>query len=420
MSKNATREAQRKKITVALFIAQSLFSAATIAAFTLMPIIAANLTGNDAAAGIPSTVGLVGRAAAAYPIGWLMDRIGRRFGLAAGFGFGVVGAAVSVAGIAIGSFFIFCVGAVMFGFGRASAEQSRYVAAEVYEPARRAKIIGLIVFAGTVGSVLGPNIVKFSTETMTYFRLPENAGPFVFGFLFLLLALLITIFFLYPDPLQLSKAFEADEQLVDEFTPSAPLEELQIGVIFRKPLVQLALASMVIGQLVMTMIMTITPLHMDHHNHATEAISFVIMAHTLGMFGLSSVTGMLIDRLGRIPMIIFGGVVLIGASLLTPVSTEVPLLSTALFLLGLGWNFCFVAGSSLLTDSLKASEKGRIQGASEVLVSLGAGSGSLSTGLIFANGGITAVSAVGLAFALVLMGWLAWYRFTQSPKAAFG
>lgn len=421
MSTRTLHESQRRKITVALFVSQSLFSAAMIAAFTLMPIIAAQLTESDAAAGVPSTVGLVGRAAAAYPIGWLMDRVGRRLGLAAGFGFGVVGTAVSVFGIILGSFLLFCVGILLLGFGRASAEQSRYVAAEVVEPARRAKVIGLIVFAGTIGSILGPGIVDYSTGVASQIGIPENAGPFVFGFAFLLLAFLITFIFLYPDPLLLSKAFDNDaEPVQNSFVPPTTLRQIDLRAIFGKPLVQLALAAMVIGQLVMTMIMTITPLHMDHHDHATRSISFVIMAHTLGMFGLSSVTGMLIDRFGRIPMIILGALVLIMASVMAPLSTSVPLLSTALFLLGLGWNFCFIAGSSLLSDSLRPSEKGRIQGASEVLVSLGAGGGSLSTGFIFAGGGMTAVSAVGLGFALVLVAWLAYYRVVQRPEAAFG
>lgn len=405
----------QKQITAALFVSQSLFSAAIIAAFTLMPIIAAELSGSDSTAGFPSTLTLVGRAAAAYPIGWVMDRAGRRLGLSLGYGFSMIGSIVAIASIAAGSFIGFCAGALLVGFGRSSSEQSRYVAAEVYPVARRAKVIGLIVFAGTIGAVGGPLLVDPSGQVAARFDFPEAAGPFVIAAFFYLLALLIAFLFLRPDPLEIGRSIagtDADQVNVGEVRP--------LRQIFSKPLVQLAVASMVIGQLVMVLLMTITPLHMNHNQHDTQAISFVIMAHTLGMFGLSGVTGWLIDKYGRLLMIAGGAIMLIISGIITPFSTAVPHLATALFLLGLGWNFCFVAGSSLLSDALSANERGRAQGASEVMVALAAGTGSFSTGGIFARGGITAVSAFSLAFSLALVGMLVWYnssRRLQQVKA---
>ena len=131
--------AVQQRIMVALFFAQALFSAAVIAAFTLSPINAADLAGSVGAAGLPVTVGLVGRALVAYPAGWLMDRIGRRRGLALGFFLGIAGAAVSAAAILQGSFLAFLAGALLFGVNRAFAEQGRFVAAEVYPAAQRAR-----------------------------------------------------------------------------------------------------------------------------------------------------------------------------------------------------------------------------------------------------------------------------------------
>jgi MFS family permease len=191
--------------------------------------------------------------------------------------------------------------------------------------------------------------------------------------------------------------------------------------IFSQPAVLLAVAAMTIGQLVMALIMVITPLHMDHNNHSTESVSLVIMAHTLGMFGLSSVTGWLIDRYGRIPLIVAGAAILIIAGILAPLSVAVPNLAVALFLLGLGWNFCFIAGSSLLADALAARERARAQGASEVLVSLATGVGSLGTGAVFDQGGMTAVAAVGIALSLLLVAALFWFNRLQqhtSPPTA--
>lgn len=399
----------QRRISVTLFATQSLFSAATIATFPLLPILAARLA-SASMAGVPSTVLLFGRASMAYPVGWVMDRYGRRAGLALGFGLAICGLLLSALAIPRGSFLLFCVGAALVGMGRAASEQARYIAAEVFLPARRAKVMGLIVMAGTVGAVGGPLLTDPSGQLAARLGFLYDTGPYLFGAVLMVGALLLTLFFLWPDPLQLSR----------QITPPRPETETQIsgqtktetgrplGQIFRSGPVQLAVAAMIVGQLVMTLLMVITPLHMSNHEHTTRTISWVIMAHTLGMFGLAPVTGWLIDRLGSIPMILAGALVLVLSALLTPLSTAFVPLAVALFLLGLGWNFCFIAGSNLLSDSLQAEERGRVQGANEMMVALASGMGSLSTGATFAMGGILAVSAVGLAFGLALVAGVAW------------
>ena len=178
--------------------------------------------------------------------------------------------------------------------------------------------------------------------------------------------------------------------------------------IFARPLVQLAVASMVIGQLVMTLIMVITPVYMHHQAHTTGEISLVFMAHTLGMFGFATVTGWLIDRLGTRPMIAYGAALLAAASLLAPLAANVVTLAIALFILGLGWNFCFVAGSALLSGELYAGERGRVQGTNDMLVALASGTGSLSTGVIFATSGMIGIGAAGLALTLAFVALAMW------------
>ncbi|HEX6387646.1 MAG TPA: MFS transporter [Anaerolineae bacterium] len=402
-------ESVRQRITLVLFVGQSFFSAAMIAGFTLTPIIAASLSGSDSAAGVPNTVTLLGRAAAAYPLGWLLDHAGRRWGLAAGFLLAVLGSALAVISIMAASFIGFCLGAGLVGMGRAASEQSRYVAAEVQTAGKRAKVIGLIVFASTVGAVGGPLLVDPSGQLAARLGLLTATGPFMIGALLYFLALSVTVLFLRPDPLAVGRAVAIAERsdTVDE------AHERPLIQVFANPIVVLAVAAMVISTLVMTLVMVITPLHMNHHDHGTQAISLVIMAHTLGMFGLSSVTGWLIDRFGRLAMIVAGALVLASATLLAPLSTEVPLLAFSLFLLGLGWNFCFIAGSSLLSDALMAHERGRAQGANEMLVALASGAGSLGTGAVFARGGMAAVGAVGLAFALALIAAYAWLTVSR-------
>jgi MFS family permease len=151
----------------------------------------------------------------------------------------------------------------------------------------------------------------------------------------------------------------------------------------------------------MITVMTITPVHMYGHHQPLALIKWVIMAHTLGMFGLSFITGRLVDRFGQSKTIILGGFLLIAACLLAPFRNDTVWLALALFLLGLGWNFCFVAGSALLTTSLKADEKGRIQGLSDALVYTSSAVGSTGSGLIFAALGFGVMSWLTILVALM-------------------
>ena len=392
--------AVRWRTTSVLFLAQSLFTAGVIASFTLSPVIAANLSGREGAAGLPTTVTLVGRAAMAYPAGWLMDRVGRRLGLSLGFVLGAAGGVLSVLAIVQGSFPIFLAGALLLGVMRGTAEQGRYAAAEVYPTNRRARIIGIIVFAGTLGAIGGPLLVAPSGDLVALWGLPVTAGPYAATAVFLALALLLIFLVLRPDPMHLRHLVEEDA--AQESTEEAVI--FPMHTILRRPAVQLAVAALVIGQLVMTMLMVITPLYMDHQQHGAELISWVIMAHTLGMFGLSGLTGWLTDRFGRYFTIFAGGGLLALSALMTPAVSGVPLLAFALFLLGLGWNFSFVAGSSLLTDAVSAEEQGRVQGASEMVLGLAAGAGSLGAGILFEQAGILLPAGVSLALSLGLMG----------------
>jgi MFS family permease len=279
------------------------------------------------------------------------------------------------------------------------------VAAEVFPLSRQAKIIGIIVFAGTLGAIGGPLLVDPSGAfSENVFGITANAGPFLVAAVLMLLGGIVVFTFLRPDPLTISRQMTADQRQVDAAAGKQAIPARPLSEIFSKFQVLLAVAAMMVGQLVMTLLMVITPLHMSHHDHSNKSISWVIMAHTLGMFGLSGVTGWLIDRFGRIPMIIAGTMVLTAACLIAPISTEVPLLALSLFLLGLGWNFCFVAGSSLLSAELTADERGQAQGVSEVAVALGAGVGSLGTGYVFAQGEMFAVAIVGLVITLALFG----------------
>ena len=181
MTTQSIPAAIERRITGTLFTSQSLFSAAMIASFTLMPIIAVELSGSKSAAGVPNTINLLARAAFALPLGWLMDQIGRRLGLSIGFGLAVVGFLVAVFSLFNSSFLLFCLGLGLVGAGRGAIDQSRYVAAEIHPYEKRAKAIGFIVFAGTIGAIGGPILVAPSSNLAQSLDFPPETGPYLVG-----------------------------------------------------------------------------------------------------------------------------------------------------------------------------------------------------------------------------------------------
>jgi len=403
MSTDTVSPNVQRRITATLFAAQSIFSAALLQTFTLTAIVATKLTGLESLAGIPGTLNLAGRAFIGYPVSWLMERYGRRTSFVIGYGLGALGAVVSAYAIWLSSFLLFCLGALLLGMGRGISEQTRYAAAEVYLPAERGKVIGWIVSASTIGSIIGPLLVVPSTHWSERMMANTFIGPFVLAALMAAATALLVFVYLRPDPLTIGRQLGKLEETAGATGPVRPMSE-----IFAHPTLRLALAAMVIGQFVMTLIMSITALHMEHHGHDMQAISWVLMAHTLGMFGLAVLTGWLIQRIGQVNMILAGGAVLVLSAVLAPLSPDFMPLAVALFLLGLGWNFCFIAGSSLLSNSLATHERVRAQGFGETFVSVASGAASLGSAVLFAYGGIVLVCVIGLGFSLIFMASTVW------------
>ncbi len=411
---NSRPPAVARRITNTIFLSESIFSAAFIATVTLLSINASILSGTDALAGLPTTMGLIGRAALAVPMGWLMDRAGRRLGMVLGYSIGALGMATGVLAVQSFSFALLCVSSLIVGVNSATSQQSRFIAAEVWPPDRRARVIGFIVFAGTIGAIGGPLLVAPTAALAVQLGFEENAGPYLVGVGLLAVAALLTAVLVRPDPLRIGRQYDTPTH----DAAGNVMAMRTARTIFADHTVQLAVASMVVGQLVMTLIMVITPVYMRHESHTNGEISFVFMAHTLGMFGFAFLTGWLIGHLGARPMIAFGAAVLVIASVMAAFAANMASLTIALFLLGLGWSFCFVAGSSLLTDALHPTERGRIQGANDTLVALASGTGSLATGAIFASGGMIAIGAVGLGLTLAFVALAAWLNQRRTSVAA--
>jgi len=370
----------------------------------VLSISAAIFAGDPAYAGIPGAAMLFGRALAAYPIGWLMDAAGRRPALALGYFMGVVGAVVGAFSIMGESYPGLVAGAAIFGMSRASSDQSRYVAAEVHAPQRRGRIIGRMVFAGTIGAIGGPLIVYVSTNLAEGAGINEFAGPWLAAAVLVGVAVTLILTFVRPDPRDMAIA-----------SPVAPVvagggldvDARPLREIFRAVNVRVAVLAMLIGQLVMVMVMTIAPVHLHDHDHIPTTISIAVAVHTVGMFGLAALTGHLVDRYGPIPVIVLGAAQLVAASVLTPFSADLGVMLLAMFLVGYGWNMCFVAGSALLIDGLSPHERGRTQGAGDALAAVAAATGSLATGPVFSAGGMNWVGVAALAGSLVLVTVLA-------------
>ncbi len=394
--------ATSNRLFYTLFFAQSLFSAGQIAVFTLIAIVAVRISASESDAGLPSSTLTFSQAFAAFPIAVIMGRFGRRLGLVLGYSAGLLGGVVGMMGIVAGIFPLLLVSAGLMGIARASVDQSRFAAGEIFPETERARMIGRLIFAGTIGAVAGPALVVPSGLLMERFGLNRDIGPWFMICIFCGLAALLTFFLLRPDPLKIAQMMadtQATQSKTDVNEPVRSLREL-----FILPLVQLAVGTVLITQTVMVVLMVMTPLHMDHHHHGRDSISMVIAAHTLGMFGLSAVTGYLIDRFGRITMLLVGAIILIASALLAPVSTNQYILALALFLLGLGWNFGYVAGSALLSDALQGAERARVQGVNDALIFFVAGFGSLGAGPLFASGGYAAISMAGLILTVGMIG----------------
>jgi MFS family permease len=327
-----------------------------------------------------------------------MDAIGRRDALTLGLFIGVVGSAIAVYAIVRASFEWFLAGMIFMGVANAAVQLGRFVAAEVNPPDARGRAISNVVMGGTFGAILGPIVVGPSGVWIKPFTGDELAGAYAVSLVLFLLGMIAVFPGLRPDPREIGR------QVADQFP------EMQSGSgmarstfeVLSQPAALTAVIAMSLGQVVMVLVMVITSLHMRDHHHMLGDISIVISAHTLGMFDFSIISGRLADRYGRGPIILVGTITLIVACLVATISPDVVPLSVALFLLGLGWNFCFVAGSALLSDQLSPLERSRMQGFSDLLVGLSSAAASLSSGLIFAAVGYKMMSLISAGISLVL------------------
>jgi MFS family permease len=391
-----------RKITTTLFITQSLASAGFIAVATINPILGAKLAASRSLATLPTAVYLLSGALSASAWGDIMDRIGRRNAIIAGLVLGMIGNGLVLVAIQSASFLWVLTGLILMGITNSAVTLGRFAAAEANPPDQRGRAISAVVLGGVVGTIL----TRVSASPMGNFAvsigMDELAGAYLATLVLFALASFIVFIGLRPDPLEVGKEVA---RLYPEDTPQG--EARPVLQILRQPAVITAVAAMALGQLVMVAIMVITSLHMEDHQHARSDIYSVISVHTFGMFAPSIISGWLLDRWGRGRMILIGAATLLLACLTAPLSPDVLPLGISLFLLGLGWNFCFVGGSTLLSDQLSPLERSRTQGTNDLLVGLASAFISLSSGFIFSATSYAMMSLIAAALSLVPL-FMAW------------
>ena len=398
----------RQRTVGSLVAGVALGSVGYIAALTVATIVAKDLAGATALSGAPGAAVVLGAAVGSTLLSRLMIIRGRRAGLTTGYVIGVAGAFVATLAVVVRSLPLLLLAMILIGFANSANQLSRYTAADLYPPARRASAIGVVVWGATVGAVVGPNLVGWAGDMGERLGLPPLVGTYLLPIVFVGAAAILSFAMLRPDPYALADHSEG--------AAIRGLGETSLERILRRPHVPVAMAALIVGQVVMTLIMTMTPLHMTDHGHGLGDVGLVLSAHTFGMFALSPISGRLTDRFGSPPIVLLGLTVICISALLSALAPADggPFLFIALFLLGYGWNLGFVAGSSLLTHGLDLAERTRLQGLTDSLIWGSAAAASLSSGLVVAAAGFTSLGILGAA----IVGIPAWLLIARRRAMA--
>jgi MFS family permease len=354
-------------------------------------------------AALPPTAGILGTGLGSVLVSGWIARAGHRVGLRVGYLIALGGcAATSTAtayhvGVA-GTVLELMAGLFLLGIGNASGQLSRYVAAELETPSRRAAAISLVTWIGTVGAVGGPLLLGPCHHAVKRAGLSGDCGPFLLASACVLLAVMSTAAIPRGRPAALPRSSAAQDYPPRAQTTNSPRSQ-ELRHPFASPSARRALLAMAGAQVIMVAVMTAEPMNMDRHGSATWAIGAVLSAHTFGMFAFSPLTGMAVNRLGAQQVIRAGLAVLVASSAATMIAGG-PAQAISLLLLGYGWNLCFIAGSSLLAGDLDITDRLAIEGRVDATVwAFAAGAGLLST-ILLSLGGAAVLAAFAACVAI--------------------
>lgn len=405
-----TEEEQQKlyKRTLIIVSISQMFGGAGLAAgITVGALLAQQMLGTDAFAGLPTAMFTLGSALAAFIVGKLSQRYGRRIGLATGFivgGFGAIGVVMAAL---TNSIILLLISLLIYGAGTATNLQARYAGTDLADKKQRATAVSITMVMTTFGAVAGPNLVGVMGSFAHSIGVLKLAGPFILSAAAFILAGLVLFVMLRPDPLIIANIIERYKQ-EHTYKGQPIIEEVKEN----KRGITVGAIVMILTQIVMVAIMTMTPVYMGHHGHGLSAVGLVIGFHVGAMYLPSLVTGMLIDKIGRTTMSIAGGVILLAAGVIAAIapSDSLLLLIVALSLLGLGWNLGLISGTAQIVDSTTPSTRAKTQGKIDVFIALAGASGGAMSGMVVANSSYAALSLAGGVLALLLIPVVIWSR----------
>lgn len=398
----------QRKVVGTLVSSQVLSGVGMASGIAVGALLAEQLSGSEALAGLGTTAQVLGGALIAIPTARIMAARGRRLGLEFGYALAVVGALVVIAAAVIGSFWLMLVGMLLFGGGTAGNGQARYAAADLATDAHRGRDLSIVVWATTIGSVLGPNLIGPGQALARAIGIPDLAGSFVFSVAGFVLALLVINRLLRPDPLLVSRAIASSDPHAPDLDHDGSLTR-GIRVLRANVDARLGMLAAALGHVVMVGVMVMTPIHMRHGDAGLGLIGFVISMHIAGMYAFSPLVGLAVDRWGGRIVARAGGVILTVAVLAAGASQAgwSWTLLVALFLLGVGWSCTFVAGSTMLTAALSPEGRPAVQGVTEVTMGTMAAGGGALAGVVmqqFQYGALgLGASVVGVAVVLLTL-----------------
>ena len=400
--KSLSPDIHQRKIVRVLGLAQVLNGigvAGTVAAGSLL---VSSITKSEGLSGLAQTTSVLGAAVMALPLARLTQNGGRRLALTFGYSIGVIGALLAIFGGANRILFFMLLGAFMVGAASASGYQARFAAIDLATPETRSKDLSFVVWGSTIGAVTGPNLMEPSGVFAASLGLPKLVGPYFIAAFTLTLSVTVIQLFLKPDPYLTANKSAADGSVKQRETMRSALTHIR-----EFPLALFAIASVAIGHLAMVSIMVMTPVHMAHFDATLRIIGLVISVHVLGMYAFSPIVGAISDKYGRIKTIQIGILILIASALISGLAPHHDsfTLGLGLFLLGLGWSFTLIAGSTLLSETVSLEMRPSTQGASDLVMNLMGAGGAAIGGVII---GLFSYAALCYATGLVVVALGIW------------
>lgn len=409
------KQKQLYKKTLRVVILSQIFGGAGLSAgITVGALLAQDMLGTENAAGIPVALLTLGSALAAMLIGRVSQSFGRGVGLAGGFLAGGMGAIGVIIAALINSVVLLSASLLIYGAGTASNLQARYAGTDLATAKQRATAVSMAMVSTTFGAVAGPNLVDVMGEFAHSIGVPTLAGPFILAAAAFILAGLVLLIFLRPDPLIVSTAI-ANAHVENRTVQAEP--NCESSTINNRGIV-VGVTVMVLTQFVMAAIMTMTPIHMGHHGHGLREVGLVIGFHIGAMYFPSPLTGLLVDKFGRTSMAVASGATLLASGMLAAFAPadSIALLICALVLLGVGWNFGLISGTALIVDATHPSIRAKTQGTTDVLLALSGASGGVLSGMVVAHYSYAVLSLSGAILSLLLIPVVVWSRKTPSKE----